>query len=104
MKSLFPAAIVALALSFAPAAFAADEAAGAAHAGRGRIKSISVEEQTVRMDHEPIASLKWPKMTMNFKAHDAALLQGLKPEMDVDFELEKFGNRYEITRIAPAAR
>lgn len=104
MKNFLSTVLVGLVLSLAPVAFAADEGAGATHAGRGRVKSINAEAQSLRMEHEPIASLKWPAMTMNFKAHDAALLQGLKPEMEVDFELAKFGSRYEITRIAPAAR
>lgn len=99
MKSILHAAVVALALILATAV-AADEAV---HAGRGTIKSIDSGQGTLRLEHEPIASLKWPKMTMNFKAHDPALLHGLKPDTEVEFELMKFGNRYEIVKITPAA-
>lgn len=104
MKSILHAAVVVLAMILAPGGLAADEAAaGAAHAGRGTIKSIDSEQGTLRMEHEPIPSLKWPKMTMNFKAHDPALLRDLKPGTEVEFELMKFGSRYEIVKIAPAA-
>jgi Cu/Ag efflux protein CusF len=41
-------------------------------------------------------------MKMNFKAHDAELLKDLKPGMTVDFEVQKMGNEYHVTRIAPA--
>lgn len=101
MKSILHAAVVALAMILAPAGLAADEAV---HAGRGTIKSIDSGQGTLRLEHEPIASLKWPKMTMNFRAHDPALLHDLKPDTEVEFELMKFGSRYEIVKIAPAAR
>ena len=101
MKSILHAAVVALAMILAPAGHAADEAV---HAGRGTIKSIDSGQGTLRLEHEPIASLKWPKMTMNFKAHAPALLDGLKPDTEVEFELMKFGSRYEIVKIAPSAQ
>jgi Cu(I)/Ag(I) efflux system membrane fusion protein len=100
MKSILHAAVIALAMIPASAGLAADEAV---HAGRGTIKSIDSGQGTLRLEHDPIASLKWPKMTMNFKAHDPALLHDLKPGTEVEFELMKFGSRYEIVRIAPAA-
>jgi hypothetical protein len=41
-------------------------------------------------------------MKMKVKARDPALLKDLKPGMTVDFEIQKLGNDYQLTRIAPA--
>ena len=41
-------------------------------------------------------------MKMNFKAHDSALLAGIKPGLSVDFEIQKMGNEYRLIQITPA--
>ena len=55
----------------------------------------------MNISHDPIKELKWPKMTMDFQAHDAALLKDIKPGMEVNFELMKLGGSYLIMRITP---
>jgi Cu/Ag efflux protein CusF len=96
----------------APAALAAEEAqpdahrgadaAAPSHAGHGKVNSVDATAGKVNITHDPMKTLKWPKMTMNFTAHDPALLKDIKPGMTVDFEIQKMGNAYHITGITPA--
>ena len=56
------------------------------------------------MNHEAIASLKWPAMIMEFKAANEALLQDLKPGTRVEFEfVERKPGEWVITGIKRAA-
>lgn len=71
------------------------------HQGRGVIESVDTAKGVVTMEHEPIKSLRWPQMVMDFKAHDPALLKGLKEGDQVEFDLVKMGKEYHITRISP---
>lgn len=114
MKSVFLATSLALSMT-AFAALAADQHGvhgdgpkaeantGAAHAGHGKINSVNLESGTVNLTHDPIESLKWPKMTMDFRARDPAILKDLKPGTQVDFELMKMGDGYHIMKISPSA-
>lgn len=79
----------------------AGQTAGQTHQGRGIIESVDAGKGVVTLEHEAIKSLRWPKMVMDFKAHDPALLKGLKEGDQVDFDLVKMGKEYHITRIAP---
>ena len=72
------------------------------HAGRGKVIAMDKQAGTVKLTHDPIKSLKWPKMTMDFKAHDAALLKDIKPGDQVDFEIMKMDGAYHIMKILPS--
>jgi Cu/Ag efflux protein CusF len=48
---------------------------------------VDAAKGRVELDHDPIASLKWPAMTMGFLLRDKAQLGGLKPGDRVEFEL-----------------
>ena len=86
-----------------PAAPAA-ESATATHRGVGTVEAVDPANASVTLAHEPIASLKWPAMTMDFKVKDAALLRTLKPGQRVVFDLAgEAGGEYTIVRIQPAA-
>ena len=109
-RTYFAAALVGLiSISAAASLRAADEHHGheaaqsneQTHQGRGVIESVDTAKGVVTMEHEPINSLRWPKMVMDFKAHDPALLKGLKEGDQVDFDLVKMGKEYHITRISP---
>jgi uncharacterized cupredoxin-like copper-binding protein/Cu/Ag efflux protein CusF len=102
---------IALLLFSTPALVRADEshdsqhsaqASDLMHHGRGVIESVDASKGVVTMEHEPIQSLRWPKMVMTFKVHDAALLNGLKEGDQVDFDLAKMGKEYHIIRIEAA--
>ena len=73
-----------------------------AHQGRGVVNKMDADAGKVNINHEPIKSLKWPKMTMDFNVEDKSALAGITPGMKVDFELVKIGSGYRITRIVPA--
>lgn len=116
MKAAF--VVVSLALSMTGwSAMAADEHSGphgeghkseagteATHVGRGKVVDVDNKAGTVKLAHDPIPSLKWPKMTMDFKAHDPATLAQVKPGMQVDFELMKMGGAYHVMKISPSAK
>ena len=85
--------------SAAPAAAAAP----ATYRGEGIVKALDAAHASVTLAHEPIASLKWPAMTMDFKVKDAALLRALKPGQRVVFDLEgDSGGEYTIVNIQSA--
>jgi Cu/Ag efflux protein CusF len=79
-----------------------DTEAMATHSGSGKVVSVNSAAGTVKLTHDPIKSLKWPKMTMDFKAHDPAMLNDLKPGTQVEFELMKMGGGYHIMKISPS--
>lgn len=80
----------------------AQEVATQAHQGRGRVNKVDADAGKTNITHEAIKSLKWPKMTMDFTVQDKSALAGIKPGMQVEFELAKFGSGYRITSIVPA--
>ena len=69
------------------------------HKATGVVKSVDAKNNTVTLAHDPVASLKWPAMTMAFKADDPKLVQGLKPGQKVDFEFTQRGKDYVLTSI-----
>ena len=73
--------------------------AGPAHKGTGTVKSVDAGKGIVRLAHDPIQSLNWPAMTMNFKAKDKAVLGHLKPGAKVEFSFVQSGKDYVITEI-----
>ena len=107
MKTALLAISLALSMTVLPPALGADEqdahaehhkpeATAAAHSGRGKVNSVNQEVETINLTHDPIKSLKWPRMTMDFKVNDPALLKELKPGDQVDFELAKMDGAYRI--------
>lgn len=75
-------------------------ASGPGHRGEGTVEEIDAQSGTVSVAHGPIASLKWPAMTMEFKAANPALLQGLKPGTKVVFEfVERAPGEWVITSV-----
>ena len=90
----------ALILALALSAAGGTAVAQTTHPATGVVKKIDVAKGTVTLAHEPIKSLKWPAMTMDFCVRDKASLATLKPEQKIEFELieEKKGS-YVINRI-----
>jgi Cu/Ag efflux protein CusF len=70
----------------------------------GVVQQVKPEEGKVKISHDPIAALGWPKMTMYFRVKDKAALQGVGPGDRVRFELEKDAQGLAITRIEKAAK
>lgn len=92
----------------APPAHAAsqppEKASAVSHRGEGTVESVDRGTHTVSIAHGPVASLKWPAMTMEFGVANASLAAGLAPGARIAFEfVERKPGEYVITRIEPAA-
>jgi Cu(I)/Ag(I) efflux system membrane fusion protein len=74
------------------------------HKGRGTVSEVDAGKGRVELDHDPIASMQWPRMKMGFLVEDKGQLAGLKKGDAVEFELrarpDQDGN-YVISRIGP---
>lgn len=69
------------------------------HQGQGVLEAIN-EDGTVSITHEPIASLNWPAMTMDFTLANSSLAAGIKPGSAITFELvERSPGEYVITKL-----
>jgi Cu(I)/Ag(I) efflux system membrane fusion protein len=74
------------------------------HRGEGRVEAVDLAQASVTLAHGPIASLKWPGMTMDFRVKDPALLRTLKPGQSIGFEfVQEASGDYAIVRVQPAA-
>lgn len=69
------------------------------HHATGVIKSVDRPKGKVTVAHGPVASLRWPPMTMAFAVQDRALLDKLSAERKVEFEFVQQGKEYVITRV-----
>lgn len=77
---------------------------GAGHKAEGTIDGIDVKTGMVSIEHGPVASLKWPGMTMEFKVANDALLKDLKPGAAVSFEfVERQPGEWVITSVQSVA-
>lgn len=75
------------------------------HKGQGTVKGVDAKTGKVNLAHGPIATLKWPEMTMDFQVVDKALLKGVTPGQNVEFDIEQQGpGKFVITRITSAAK
>ena len=78
--------------------------ASAGHRASGKVEEVDAKGGTVSVSHGPVASLKWPAMTMEFKVANGALLKELPPGANVDFEfVERAPGEWVITGVRPAA-
>lgn len=66
--------------------------------GVGVVKSLNAKAGKVTLQHGPMPALKWPAMTMAFKA-DPALLKGLKTGQKVAFSVKTGQGDPEIVSI-----
>lgn len=81
-----------------------DKAAGAQSdiQGNGQLKAINPKNRTVNIQHEAIAALGWPAMTMDISVGAGVDLQALQPGQKVQFTLLKAAdNAVQITKITP---
>ncbi len=81
---------------------AAQGGATVEHRGEARVESISGD--TVTLSHGPIASMKWPEMTMGFRAPSSGLPRDVAVGERVDFSFTAAPDgQFRLTRIAPVA-
>lgn len=70
------------------------------HHGKGKINRVDVKAGVINITHEPIASLRWAGMTMDFDVQDKAMLRNLKKGQKVVFNLiEAVKGKYVISEI-----
>ena len=69
------------------------------HQGTGVVKSVKPDKGVVTLKHDPVKSLNWPGMTMDFNVRDKKLLEGLKAEQKVKFEFVQEKSASVITSI-----
>jgi Cu(I)/Ag(I) efflux system membrane fusion protein len=86
-----------------PAAQAARDPGGhtraATHKAVGEVRKVDPASAKLTLRHEPVPSLDWPAMTMDFAVADKALLSGLAPGSRVEFEFAESGDAFVISRI-----
>lgn len=67
--------------------------------GVGMVDAVDKTKGIVTLSHEPIASLGWPAMTMDFAVDDKALFRKLVMGKKVQFQFVKQHNRYVVTGV-----
>jgi Cu/Ag efflux protein CusF len=70
--------------------------------GEGIVKAIDASKGTITLQHQAIAAIGWPAMTMTFKVDPPALLQKVKVGESVRFTLHPAGMASTVTAISPA--
>lgn len=90
MQFLLKVAIVFL---FAGSAYAQN------HQAMGVVKRVDPAKGVVSLKHDPVKSLNWPGMTMDFNVRDPKQLAGVKLNQQVRFEFIEEKGRYVITSI-----
>lgn len=72
----------------------------AGHKAQGIVEGIDRKAATVTLNHGPVVTLKWPAMTMEFKAANSGLLDSLKTGQQVSFEfVERQPGEFVVTSI-----
>jgi Cu(I)/Ag(I) efflux system membrane fusion protein len=93
-------------MASAGAAASAPAAASASHRAEGKVESI--EPDGITISHGPVASLKWPAMTMGFSKPAPNAYPDIQPGDQVRFEFKEGGPMgYEllsVQRLQPAAK
>jgi len=85
--------------SATPASPAHPEHKTVGHQAQGKLDSIN-NNGTVSITHEPIKSLGWPGMTMDFPLANTALATGVQPGSTITFELvERKPGEWVITKL-----
>jgi len=67
--------------------------------GVGTVTAIDAAAGTISLDHEPIAAISWPAMSMQFTAEAPTELQGIAVGDRVSFELKSANETSVITVI-----
>jgi Cu/Ag efflux protein CusF len=66
--------------------------------GKGVVLKVDRDNAIVKINHEPIPALDWPRMTMPFRLKERTLADQVKEGDKVEFFLEKSGSDYVIVK------
>ncbi|NOT98215.1 MAG: efflux RND transporter periplasmic adaptor subunit [Sideroxydans sp.] len=70
------------------------------HQAQGVLEAIN-NDGSISIAHQPIKSLGWPGMTMDFALANTALVSGIKPGSKIDFEIVERGkDEWVITKLS----
>jgi Cu(I)/Ag(I) efflux system periplasmic protein CusF len=73
-----------------------------AHA-TGTVNAVDPAQHKINLSHQPIPSLGWPAMTMEFPVAPSVDLSGIKAGSRVNFSLEKGKDgMYQVQSVQPA--
>lgn len=77
--------------------------AGAMIAATGIVKSVDAAKGKLVIDHDPIPTLHWPRMVMDFQLANPAMAGRVKAGDPIRFEMQE-GEKgaYLITSLEPA--
>ena len=68
----------------------------------GVVNAVDPAQHKINLTHEPIPSIGWPSMTMEFPVAPSVDLSGVTPGSRVNFTMEKGKNgMYEIQSVQP---
>lgn len=67
--------------------------------GVGVVDAVDQAKGIVTLSHEPIASLGWPAMTMDFAVEDKKLFKKLVVGKKVQFQFVKQHNSYVVKEV-----
>ncbi len=71
------------------------------HRGEGKLDAIDLKAGTVTITHGPVATLKWPGMTMDFTLANSGLIGNLKPGASIEFTfIERKPGEWVIVKLA----
>ena len=104
-ESNLKAAIVSLGQAAPDGASGTKPATGVGHQAEGTVEEADTKTGTVTLAHGPVASLKWPAMSMEFKVANGALLKDLQPGAAVAVEfVERGQGEWVITAARPQGK
>lgn len=69
---------------------------------RGVVRAVRMSQGKVKIKHGPIEKYGMPGMTMMFKVEKPELLQGIRKDTQVEFDIDNSSGGFVITNIAPA--
>ncbi|AXS80325.1 efflux RND transporter periplasmic adaptor subunit [Dechloromonas sp. HYN0024] len=82
-------------------AASAGKPAAVGHKAVGVLNAVDAASGNVTITHEPVASLKWPAMKMDFMLANPSLISGVKPGAAIAFEfVERGAGEWVITSVA----
>ena len=67
---------------------------------RGVVLQVDQSNATIKINHDPIAALNWPRMTMPFRLKERSLATKIKEGDIVEFSLEKEASNYVIVKLS----
>ncbi|HND36071.1 MAG TPA: copper-binding protein, partial [Nitrosomonas sp.] len=64
------------------------------------VLQVDQSNATIKINHDPIAALNWPRMTMPFRLKERSLATKIKEGDIVEFSLEKEASNYVIVKLS----